>query len=221
MQIVHLSTDIGGGAGIAALRLHRALLQAGLQSKIITKYGNVTDDTHHVIGATTLVNKVAEKLGFLPNWKIQKAETLKKKPPGFEIFSLPYGTIDLSKHPWIQQADIIHLHWVSDGYINLETLFQLPKQFVWTLHDMNPFTGGCHHADGCLQFENDCSKCPQLHIKQQYLAADAFLFKQKVLKYVGNKLQIIAPSKWLLQLSVQSKLFSDFRHTQIYNLIAQ
>jgi glycosyltransferase involved in cell wall biosynthesis len=219
MQIVHLSTSITGGAGIAAWRLHNALCKSGYNSKIITKYGTATDNKHAVVGNTNLLKKASEKLGMLPAWKKNKEEALKNKPDGFELFSLPDASIDLSTHDWVKNADILHLHWVSDGYFNLEKLFKLNKKVVWTLHDMNPFTGGCHHADGCLQFENSCAQCPQLHVSKQPMATEALYYKLKSIQNLKNTLQIISPSKWLLQLSEKSKLFSSCTHHHFHNLI--
>ena len=47
------------------------------------------------------------------------------------------------------KPDIIHLHNLHNGYINLPLLFNYIKrnniQIVWTLHDCWSFTGGCPH----------------------------------------------------------------------------
>ena len=51
MKIVHINTSSQGGAGIAALRLHRALRDRGVSSAFISKNitidfnGNTIDDT--------------------------------------------------------------------------------------------------------------------------------------------------------------------------------
>jgi hypothetical protein len=46
----------------------------------------------------------------------------------------------------IPATDILNLHWMA-GFIDYREFFgSLPGDLslVWTLHDMNPFTGGCH-----------------------------------------------------------------------------
>ena len=58
--------------------------------------------------------------------------------------------------------NIVHLHW-TPGIISIgeiQSLLDAGTRVVWTLHDMWPLTGGCHHADGCNQFQTDCKSCP-------------------------------------------------------------
>ena len=40
----------------------------------------------------------------------------------------------------------------------------MPRELpiVWTLHDMNPFTGGCHYSGDCGKFRESCGACPEL-----------------------------------------------------------
>jgi len=56
---------------------------------------------------------------------------------------------------------LIHLHGYN-GAISLDELRRLGEDhhIVWTLRDMNPFTGGCHYSLGCASFVSDCSGCP-------------------------------------------------------------
>ena len=58
--------------------------------------------------------------------------------------------------------DIIHLHFVAAHYVDYSFFAKAKKPVIWTLHDMNPFTGGCHYSGDCVQFEIDCHKCPQI-----------------------------------------------------------
>ena len=71
-------------------------------------------------------------------------------------FSLGWPGEDVSTHPVVREADIIHLHWVS-GFVSptsIKALQSLGKPLVWSLHDQRAFTGGCHYSGGCRQFEN-------------------------------------------------------------------
>ena len=49
-----------------------------------------------------------------------------------------------------KNADIIHIHWLSDGFINLKSISKISKPIVWTMRDMWPFTGGSHYT---MEFE--------------------------------------------------------------------
>ena len=51
--------------------------------------------------------------------------------------------------PEFRSADVIHLHWINQGMLSLEEVRRIvasDKKVVWTMHDMWPFTGICHHA---------------------------------------------------------------------------
>ena len=75
------------------------------------------------------------------------------------IGSLPPGldglTDDRSQHggdalSQLPESEVLNLHWVA-GFIDYRGFFrQVPPglRIVWTMHDMNPFTGGCHYAVG-------------------------------------------------------------------------
>ena len=67
-------------------------------------------------------------------------------------------------HATIEETDpdIINLHWICRGFLAVEDLRKFQKPIVWTLHDMWPFTGGCHYASNCDKYQESCGNCPQL-----------------------------------------------------------
>ncbi len=67
------------------------------------------------------------------------------------------------------QPDIINLHWVCGGYMQVESVPKFNKPLVWALHDMWPFTGGCHYSEECARYTQSCGGCPQLHSNLVYL----------------------------------------------------
>ena len=58
---------------------------------------------------------------------------------------------DITKVKEYQKADVIHIHWLSQGFINLKSLSKINKPVVWTMRDMWAFTGGPHYT---MDFEN-------------------------------------------------------------------
>jgi glycosyltransferase involved in cell wall biosynthesis len=64
--------------------------------------------------------------------------------------------------PGYRQADVIHLHWINDGLLDLRSLYRCPKPIVWTVRDLWPTTGLCHYPQGCRQQASGCGKCPLL-----------------------------------------------------------
>ena len=106
-------------------------------------------------------------------------------------------------------CDVLHFHWVA-------FLFDYPSFFrslgarpiVWTLHDMNPFTGGCHYSNGCQRFGQGCGRCPLLdQPSQEDISAFSWNHKQQALR--GLSIDVVAPSQWLLQAAKNSGIFSS------------
>jgi glycosyltransferase involved in cell wall biosynthesis len=220
MKILQITTSTTGGAGIACLRLHRQFRQAGISSRVfcLKDRGRAAETDADII---PLIN--SKKISFWPNrfmykiWQMRLERHLKGRPPGFEVFSSSESTFDITKDPAYQEADLVHLHWTA-GFLDHRDFFQKnTKPVVFTLHDMFPFTGGCHHADGCMKFTATCDHCPQLAgtIDDSYAAA------QLAIKINGispaKKIHIATPSTWLLDLSKQSRLFYSFPHSHVPN----
>lgn len=128
-----------------------------------------------------------------------------------------------SAEPWCQcpEADLIQLHWVA-SFVDYGTFFRLVSKsipLVWTLHDMNPFTGGCHYDTGCGRFAEQCGVCPQLGSrKQNDLSRQIWQRKRKAFGFLPtNRLHIVTPSKWLGEQLCQSSLLSRFPRSVIPN----
>jgi glycosyltransferase involved in cell wall biosynthesis len=105
---------------------------------------------------------------------------------------------------------IIHLHWIAK-FIDYTSFFQSidPGQpVVWTLHDMNAFTGGCHFSGGCERFRLGCGECPQLVGRgPDDLSRQFFDEKERALKDLN--LHVVAPSRWLIESARSSRMFRN------------
>jgi glycosyltransferase involved in cell wall biosynthesis len=228
MRIAQINTYTTGGASIVAKRLHEGLLNSQVDSILLSKYGIKGAIPKHIYfkdgRLRNFLRKHISSPSFAPVAKILleilQHPNLKGRPRGFEIFSPLNTDSETDKFQVLDSREIIHLHWVND-FIDYELFFRKfsKKKFVWTLHDMNPITGGCHHSDGCLRFESVCAQCPQLQntIDENYsrLIQDA---KLKALSQLDDDQLIIAsPSNWLAELSKRSQITKRFRHIIIPN----
>jgi glycosyltransferase involved in cell wall biosynthesis len=112
--------------------------------------------------------------------------------------------------------DIVHLHWVSGGFLHIESLKRLHSPIVWTLHDMWPFTGGCHYSGGCNRYQNACGSCPILGSHKDHDMSHWIISrKRKTLE--GLNLNIIAPSRWMSKCVQSSSLCKNARVEVIPN----
>ena len=158
MKVLHLIKSTYGGAGIACLLLHNALLANGISSKVLQLDGlpkQKTRDVYQVRSKETFWYKVMRKLRLsnkIQDVYMQKIQRIKGT---YETVSLPFSSYQLHLHPLVKEADLIHLHWVAD-FVDTPSFFQnVKKKIVWTFHDLNPISGLFH-------YQNDAKINPNL-----------------------------------------------------------
>ena len=202
-----LSTFLGGGAGRAALRLHGSLSDQGIASRLWFARGDDCDDPRVAradwgepqtwFGRTS--NKVRQKL--------QLNLATRGRPAGLELFSIVNQPTPQCFPLAELQSDVIHLHWIAK-FIDYPSFFaSVPDDLpiVWTLHDMNPFTGGCHYSGGCDSFVSGCHSCPQLgRSGPRDLSQRTFAQKQAALR--NKNIHVVAPSQWLTEEAARSEI---------------
>ncbi|MDZ7934529.1 MAG: glycosyltransferase family 4 protein [Emticicia sp.] len=226
MKILLINTDDAmGGAAIACLRLLAILEQTqGIEVTMLVQEKKRDNPNVRAIAETWLQKKLAferfvrERLYF----KFQE----KNKEIRF-AFSPANSGIDISEHPLVQEADIIHLHWINFGFLSLnslEKLFQLNKPIVWTLHDMWAFTGGCHHSGDCENFQVSCGNCVQYlknpsptDLSNKVWQRKSAIFDRFLRLRSGNGITIIGCSEWLVNRAKKSSLLKDFSVKAIPN----
>lgn len=196
-MVLHLSTfHLEGGAGVAATRLHRALLKHGTDSYMLVPTAQNREEKVVELSDTNWQKKkhfgrfIAERLHFYPQ---EKDKTVR-----FAFSPAAVGS-DIAEHPLVRKADIIHLHWINFGFLSLkslENLFAMGKPVVWTLHDMWTFTGGCHYSRGCDNYLLHCQYCPYLAKPEKYDISFS-QFNKKQFIYEQAKLALVSPSRWL------------------------
>ncbi|MGG6293192.1 glycosyltransferase [Leptolyngbya sp. AN02str] len=211
MKVVHISTyDVSGGAAIATYRLHQSLQQLGHQSYLLVR-SKVTDDPT-VLCVSTQETEVTLRTS---EWlTIQQLYCNQNKTEAAQsYFSYGYPGFDLATLNLCQQADVIHLHWVSafQSPATLHKLLSLNKPVVWTLHDMAPFTGGCHYSAGCVGYQHTCEDCPQLRDDPYHLPAASLQDKRTLLSPVRDRLTLVTPSTWMTACAQASQLFRQCR----------
>lgn len=214
-----------GGAAIACLRLLKTLNQTeGIKAIMLVQEKKRDYPNVKAIAETWLQKKLAferfvrERLYF----KFQE----KNKEIRF-AFSPANSGIDISEHPLVQEADIIHLHWINFGFLSLkslEKLFALNKPIVWTLHDMWAFTGGCHHSGDCENYQFSCGNCLQYlnNPSPNDLSNKVWQRKNAILNHSlrlrsKHDITIIGCSQWLSNRAKKSSLLKDFLVKSIPN----
>lgn len=216
MKIVHISTsDILGGAAIAANRLHNAMLDSNIQSKLVVqdKYGFCSN-------GIVLISALYRKLFSSLSNKIENKIT--KSKPEYGKFSFPILGINPLKYKDVLEADIIYIHWINGGILNFLSILRLlkrKKKVFFVLHDMWHITGGCHHSFECNKYMTGCSNCRMLiKPRTKDISYYGFIIKRWIYNKYPN-LTFITPSNWLTSCAKNSLLTKKHKVYTIPNLV--
>jgi glycosyltransferase involved in cell wall biosynthesis len=192
LRIAHISFSQSGGAGIVAERLCEAQRSAGLDSSFVyqTNSGlksNPFSSPRHTILAAIDSSAV--------------------KRPGFPAMVSFARDRAVSSSLIPKGKNVYHLHWIS----GVTTPDRLPvanhAATVWTLHDMNPFTGACHHSLTCDHFQEHCGDCPA--VRSMFQPGVTRNLQRKGLSVSRTPgLTLVSPSQWLADAAEKSSIFS-------------
>jgi glycosyltransferase involved in cell wall biosynthesis len=210
-----------GGASIAAIRLHLGLLSIGANSRFLTlhKTNHQMPESYQFQPSSRITGKFKLKFRQRSEHKQRISLQLSEGESLSGKFSFPSAPYDITDSPLWDWADIVNLHWVNE-WIGLDNLVSSAKQkpLVWTMHDFQAFTGGCHYPASCRHFEEDCQNCPFLkRSNMPQLANHFWKIKKAALNFYKPRLTITAPSEWMRKNAAQSSLFEDFDTRAIPN----
>lgn len=220
MKILHINkSNRLGGAAVAAVRLLNALRKSGSDARMLVLSAEQEGEDIEPVVKSSFDRRIqdlrflGEVLSFIP---------FEKNRQNRFSFSRGLFGFDISRHPLVREADVLHLHWVNQGFLSLEDikkLIQTGKPIVWTLHDTWPFTGGCHYPGTCGGFTSTCGQCPLLKspgpndISARQHAKKELIFKNTLITFVGC-------SKWMQEMAAKSSLVrKDLTHSvkQVFN----
>jgi glycosyltransferase involved in cell wall biosynthesis len=213
IKVLHCNTfDIAYGAGKAAYRLHRALLDKGIDSRMLVQQ-KLSDD-HTVIGP---------KSNLIKTWNL--FFPFIDKLPLFMYRKVNYNNWNLNRLPRriiplieYENPDIVHLHWIGNDFIPVSAIKSIHKPIVWTFHDMWAFTGGCHYTGSCTRYKERCGACPQLQSRKEYDISRS-VWNRKNKHWDKLDFRIIALSRWMAESVKESSLLKEKRVELIPNCL--
>jgi glycosyltransferase involved in cell wall biosynthesis len=203
MKVLHLSTtDIQGGAARGAFWLHKALQQEGVESSMFVdrKYS----DDASVLSASGAVARTGSRI---------RARLDRMPLARYQLTQDSFWSIGWVPHPierFVKRVDpdIVHVHWIGNGFLPIGALGHLRQPIVWTLRDMWSFTGGCHYTAGCDRYRLGCGACPQLR-SDDPRDLSARVWRRKQHTWHGLDLWLVPISSWLADCARTSTLFDD------------
>lgn len=216
MTILHIATTLEGGAGIGLWRYHQALQAAGLVSRILVLQPPAQPSPEistFTWRRRSLPRKLLIRLGLKTRSEafrlhVAHLDRLAPSPPDYELFTSPFSEYCPESHPWIQDADVVNLHWLAGGLDWSRFFGTLRKPVVITLHDQHAYLGGFHYS-------LDERSNPHL------ADTDARLRKYKrraiARNYPAQRLAVVGNSEWNTSAARESGTFpANTKYSTVY-----
>lgn len=204
MRVTQVSTSaVTGGAARAAARLHRALLNQGADSQMLTldmpsgEPASFAPKRHtrirHLLNVG--LNHYISRLQLTPNTALHD--------PGF------FGT-NIGDDLETMGSERVNLHWVGASFLSVAEIGRISAQYptVWTLHDEWSFAGAEHLfapniriADGYFRSNRPSD--------QRGLDVNRIVWQRKN-RLWNNPATLVAPSQWMANLVRCSRLLRDW-----------
>lgn len=211
MNILIINTsELTGGAAVAANRLMHALTTAGVEVRMLVRDKQTQDSRVTAIGGPfALLPKIYERLCIF----VRQGFSCKR------LWQADIANVGLSvtSHPLYRWADVIHINWVNQGMLSLKEIERMArdgKRIVWTMHDVWNATAVCHLTLDCTKFTERCEQC---HLLSSSLASQTWKRKRKL--YTSSHFTFTTCSQWLRGEALKSGLMHDQRVIAIPNSI--
>ena len=212
--IINTSERIGGAA-IAANRLMQALKKNGVKARMLVRDKQTDQLTVVSIGYgwTQPIKFLWERVSIFAANKFSKRNLF--------LGDIANAGTDITKNIEFERADVIHLHWVNQGYLsinNLNKILHSGKRVVITMHDQWYFTGICHYSGDCDKYTSHCHHCTLMNgTALGDFASQLFDKKQHI--YEDSKVTFVGCSQWMANLARTSALTQGHKVVSIPNAI--
>ncbi len=202
MRIVFLSThDICGGASRSAIRLmHKVKEDTSFKVCMLVKSKLSSYSDVKVLPQPLFVRVYHKIIKVFESAVFRKNEKSQGLFWSYNFLPRVFNNTAVNKG-----ADIVHIHWVGDGFLPVKALKKIYKPIVWTLHDSAAFTGGCHIPLECKNYSTDCNQCPQL--SNSIVCRRTLRIKSK--EWDKLNISVVTPSNWLAKCARESKVFKN------------
>ena len=211
MKVIQINySDIIGGAARAAYRIHHALRDSGVGSRMWVNSATAGDWTVQAPKGKIdkILAMVRPSIGALPTKLLRTSNPIIHSPSW-----LPSN--------WVQKinssdADLVHLHWVAGEMLSIKDIGAIKKPIVWTLHDMWAFCGAEHYTEEFRWKEGYQSNNRPAY--ESGFDLNRWTWERK-LKYWQKPMHMVTPSRWLGQCVDESKLMEGWPVTVIPNAL--
>ena len=211
--MLHVSTYDGhGGAGRAAFALHQAMLTSGIASSmLVAQKSSSNPQVTALHGRHEFMWRVAQFTDHLL-WDLQKSENKNWRSPA-RFGALSADVINAS------DADVVNLHWVTNGFLSIKEISRITKPIVWSLYDMWTFSGTEHYgADSTdARWRSGYTSANRVAGESGYDLDRATWNRKK--KFWKRPMHLVPASSWLADRAAHSEIAHSWAITRISHVI--
>ncbi len=210
MSIIHLATELSGGAGGFVRNIHIAMQGSGLASLLITREKSDLKDSIAIKPITRVVGSLRARVLTL----LGKLGVVKSSYAMFGIERSPADLSDIQQAVGSRVPTAFIFYWVS-YFINFETILKLryayPKiPFLLVCLDEAFLTGGCHYSSGCSGYQQTCSNCPATSLTFLKRKVEQGFQQRQALVSAINPI-VIYPTSNIMQMGKMSAILKNTR----------
>ena len=215
MRVLHVGGgDLAVGAANGGYILHKALRARGVDSRFLlsdrAELLPPSPDAGDVMYSGAAVQQQVDR------W-IMRAYP---KRTGWTLTTSGMAGDNAYLEDEIASADLLHLHWIGNGALDLIDLADGRIPIVVTLRDMWFFTGVCSCSLDCSRHLDTCSRCPQLGSQHPFdLSTYAQFRKRQIVERLGPRLSVVAIADWLRSAAEASSVFGGVPVRHVRNAI--
>ena len=186
MSIIHVTTEIKGGAGAFVLNLHKTMLNLDVSSKLLTRE-RADIKNLNTIRPRGYVDILIRSLTL---FLLSKVKILNEKYAIFGVEKSPVDSEMISDAIEPNKPTAFVFYWVS-YFVNIQTIYNLKSKYpnvpiIFICLDEAFLTGACHYSMGCKGYQMNCSDCPatSLTIIQKRIE-DGFKLKKDLISEIN------------------------------------
>lgn len=144
-------------------------------------------------------------------WKLQKSPTITWRSPA-KFTTITAEEINAS------DADVVNLHWVTDGFLSIEEIGKITKPIVWSMYDLWPVSGTEHYqATGTSERRHTGYTKTNRPADESRIDIDRNAFKRKQKNW--QPIHMVPASTWLENQTNNSALARSWPITRISHVI--
>jgi len=204
ISVTHVSYAVSKQT--ASYRLHNELKNF-IDSNIFVSAKSISSNL--IIQPSNFFEKITSKVGLIREIFYSKIYPHNNK----SYFSYNVGPV-FFQLLWLNKlfklkSSIFHLHWIGNGFLNLNQIKKIKSPIVITLHDVWFITGGCHVNLACKKYETGCNQCPLFETTYNPFNITSRIFNKKLNIFKNKNIDLIVLSKWMKDIVSASPIFSN------------